>query len=432
MPGPPRRRPVRTASARSRAVASRRSGPGAVSPAAEVGSQHRLVGPDPLGRAVGDDLAEVEHRQVGAHPHHERHVVLDQQDARARRGPARSSRLPNASVSLSSRPEAGSSSSRTVGRAARARPSSTSRACPVGSAPTGWSATACEGEPVEDQVDLVRRLEVARRRRGTAAPGCADATSCAGSRDPPGRCRGRSGTRTPRGAGTSGRCRGGPARACRGPRCRDRRGGRDPRGGGVTPQIGLNSRGLAGAVGSDQPGHLPGFDREVDVVEGQVPAEADGQFVDGQQAHDRPARIGPACAATSASNSSSSKPRPRRGIHRIGAGERRVDAHHVRRRRGSGERLGCHTDQTDRHPGRQQRQAPTSNRMPVPVRVGDLLPRDDQRRWRRRSPSRPGSAGDGRGRSGDRRSASPRTAPAGAARRRRRTRRCRRTCPSCR
>ena len=66
-------------------------------------------------------VAEVEHVESVAHAHHERHVVLDQQDAEPGVGPARRSSSPNASVSRSSRPDAGSSSSRTR-RPGRQRP----------------------------------------------------------------------------------------------------------------------------------------------------------------------------------------------------------------------------------------------------------------------------------------------------------------------
>ena len=52
------------------------------------------------------------------------------------------SSFPKSAVSLSSSPDAGSSSNSTEGRAPRARPSSTNRAWPVGSAPTETSANS--------------------------------------------------------------------------------------------------------------------------------------------------------------------------------------------------------------------------------------------------------------------------------------------------
>src|SRR6266446_2958225 len=48
--------------------------------AAEIGLDHVDVVLDLVRRALGDDLAEVQHRDALAQAHHEAHVVLDHED----------------------------------------------------------------------------------------------------------------------------------------------------------------------------------------------------------------------------------------------------------------------------------------------------------------------------------------------------------------
>ncbi len=55
----------------------------------QVGRAHERVGLHLGGRAVGDDLTEVEHVDVVTRAHHETHVVLDEQDREPRRRRAR-------------------------------------------------------------------------------------------------------------------------------------------------------------------------------------------------------------------------------------------------------------------------------------------------------------------------------------------------------
>ena len=86
--------------------------------------------------------------------------------------PARGARR-SASVSASSWPEAGSSSSSSRGRVARARASSTRRARPVGSSSARVSATSPHAHEVDERVGLLVGQDPAagRRRPSRAAPG---------------------------------------------------------------------------------------------------------------------------------------------------------------------------------------------------------------------------------------------------------------------
>ncbi len=127
--------------------------------APEVGVEHRLVVLDVVGRALGDDLPEVEHVDLRTHGHDQRHVVLDHEDRQAAPASCRS-RSPNSVVSVSSRPDAGSSSSRTR---------RTDRECPTqldearssgGELADADVGGVGEAQPIEDQVDLVGRREV--------------------------------------------------------------------------------------------------------------------------------------------------------------------------------------------------------------------------------------------------------------------------------
>ena len=77
----------------------------------------------------------------------------------------------NSSVSASLSPDDGSSSSSTRGRLASARPTSTSRARPVGSPSTRSSATSPQAEPLEQLVgDRRRRAAAAAQRWRNSAP----------------------------------------------------------------------------------------------------------------------------------------------------------------------------------------------------------------------------------------------------------------------
>ena len=109
------------------------------------------------------------------------------------------SRSAKASVSVSSRPDAGSSSSSTLGRVASARPSSTRRARPVGMRVDALVGDRADARP--------GRGSPRPRARGSALR---SRDQRGGSRPPRARSRARSASRTPRGAGTCGRC---PSRA---------------------------------------------------------------------------------------------------------------------------------------------------------------------------------------------------------------------------
>ena len=95
-----------------------------------------------LGVPLRDDAAEVEHVDVRARSHDERHVVLDQQDAQAACRRARAAGARARRSRRSSSPDDGSSSRSTRGAVPSARASSTRRAVPVGSESTFVSATA--------------------------------------------------------------------------------------------------------------------------------------------------------------------------------------------------------------------------------------------------------------------------------------------------
>ena len=76
---------VHRARARAAAGGLRRSVMRATS-SPRYAARTRRVGPDLVGSSAGEEAPEVEHVDVVAHPHHQVHVVLDQQDRRARRG----------------------------------------------------------------------------------------------------------------------------------------------------------------------------------------------------------------------------------------------------------------------------------------------------------------------------------------------------------
>ena len=90
------------------------------------------------GIALEDEHAEVEHVDVRADAHDERHVVLDEQDAAAPLVDDALQHVAERAVSSRSSPDDGSSSSRRSNGPARQRASSTSRRWPVDSAPA-WT-----------------------------------------------------------------------------------------------------------------------------------------------------------------------------------------------------------------------------------------------------------------------------------------------------
>ena len=184
-------------------------------PLPEVGVEHELVLLDLGGGADGEDGAEVEHVDPRAHLHHERHVVLDHEDGHAlareleraarrrrrtrrRRGPRRARRAaaPGVAAPAPGRARRGGPDRWAWRRRGRWRPSGCRRG---------------RGSP--------RRRSAGRSSR---------ATSPCGSPPTPARSRRRSATRTPRGAGRSGRCRAGPACAAAGPTAPRRRGSPGP------------------------------------------------------------------------------------------------------------------------------------------------------------------------------------------------------------
>ena len=139
---------------------------------AEVRALHRRVGLDLARRALRDDPAEVEHVDVRARLHHERHVVLDEQHAEPVAGELDASSAPSASVSCSSSPDDGSSSSSTFGFVASARASSTRRAVPVGSDSTFRRRRREMPDLFEQLVGrraACRSVSVAHRRRISSA-----------------------------------------------------------------------------------------------------------------------------------------------------------------------------------------------------------------------------------------------------------------------
>ena len=120
---------------------------------AEVGGGDVEVGADLRAASLGERPALVEHVDAVADVHDQRHVVVDQQDARARGRRARRGRPPAKSgTSASGRPAAGSSMSTNFGSVASARATPSRRSSPCASAAAGAVGDVFQAEQREQRV----------------------------------------------------------------------------------------------------------------------------------------------------------------------------------------------------------------------------------------------------------------------------------------
>ena len=102
----------------------------ALAPVTEVCRDHRRIGADLLGGVRRDQRAEVEDDHLVADPHHEVHVVLDDEDAMPQSSARRRTTRASSVLSVELRPATGSSSSSTLGCIATARAMASSRRLP--------------------------------------------------------------------------------------------------------------------------------------------------------------------------------------------------------------------------------------------------------------------------------------------------------------
>ena len=150
----------------------------------EVGLDDGGVSADLGGRARGDDRPEVEHVDLVADPHDERHVVLDEQDGEPGRGQLGQQRRRSSSVSFSSRPDAGSSNRSRRGRMASARPSLDQAGLAGGQLTGADVGDVRQTEAVHQQVDLVVEGELVARRPAAGGRRQDARPSLGGSRPP--------------------------------------------------------------------------------------------------------------------------------------------------------------------------------------------------------------------------------------------------------
>ena len=226
---------------------------------------------------------EVEHRQVGADPHHQRHVVLHQQDPEARHGPVRSAGCRTPRSRSRRGPKRARRAAGRIGRAARARPSSTSRAWPVGSAPTGWSATAQRARRSRissTSSDGLRAPHAWARNCGrTAVPTRPPAADLETDQDVLPDAEGREhleALERPADAAA------GALDGCPSPRCPIGQERTDPGVGGVTPHTALNIVVLPAPLGPISPVTCPASTARSTSLRAAMAAEPDRQLVDGR------------------------------------------------------------------------------------------------------------------------------------------------------